>query len=113
MKYAELHSHCIPIENVYFLKQYHQKIMVNYLWTYFFTRMHFLFNFLRIYLPLIQLLIWMKKFLLQNQICGRVLPQSDVRHLVFRTGKFRMKQLSLKSKEDHYFGSSAKQRKGF
>ena len=104
-----------PIQNDYFMKQYHKKIWLSMFEKKVF-RIHFLFHLLKFHLKLPQLLTKVDKYLPHHQISRRVLPKNSGHNLVFLTKKncgFGMKQRTLKGKQYLSFWSSAKFCKGF
>ena len=70
------------------MKQYHQKIMVKYVLTEKYIRMHFLFRLLELHLPLQRLLTLVNKYLLRCYRYRRNFPQGYGHHLVFHTEIF-------------------------
>ena len=73
-----------------FLKQYHQKTMVKYVWIETLIIIHFLFHFLQLHLPLPQQITHVNKHIIHIQSYRIVMPHSYSHHLMFHTGKFVM-----------------------
>ena len=95
---------------VYFLKQYHQKIMVRYVRIEMFISIHFLFNFLILHLSLLYVLTQVNKHLLRHQkhrfFSIKIQSLFGISYLKFCD--VRMKRWALTSKEDHNFWLSLK-----
>ena len=78
-----------PMQNVYFLKFFHQKARSSKFWKNV-IRMQYWFHLLQHRLTLPQLSTMGNIYLLHLQVRGNVFPQSYVHHFVFLNGKFVM-----------------------